>query len=250
MATRRTPPLEGSEERTRRRFARRQWARRWVTWRKVLAGLVVVSLVAAATWLVLFSQVLAVTEVEVEGTDLLSVGEVRRAAAIPDGEQLALVDLAAVQRRVEALAPVRSVDVARAWPDGVRIVVEEREALAVVDLGSRLRGMDRDGVVFRDYATAPADLPRVRVVGNADRDALREAAEVVSALPEDLVALVDHVEVETVDRISLVLRDRRVVVWGSADQSADKAAVLAALLEARRARTYDVSVPGQPFVSG
>ena len=52
------------------------------------------------------------------------------------------------------------------------------------------------------------------------------------------------------DRISLVLRDGRVVVWGSAEQSEDKAAVLAALLRARDAQRYDVSVPGQPVTSG
>jgi cell division protein FtsQ len=55
--------------------------------------------------------------------------------------------------------------------------------------------------------------------------------------------------VQTVDQISLVLRDGRTVVWGSADESGLKAKVLAVLLR-QRAQTYDVSVPGQPTTAG
>ena len=80
----------------------------------------------------------------VGGTDLLSEQDVRRVAAVPEGEPLALVDIAAAQNRVEAMAAVRSADVSREWPDQVRIDVEERVAVAVVELGGRLRGMDSD----------------------------------------------------------------------------------------------------------
>ncbi len=238
-----------SRDRTRRRFARRQWARRWLTWRYVLAFVVAVAAVVSVVWLVFFSSVLAVKTVTVTGTDLLSEEQVRRAAGVPDGEQLAALDTGAMRARVEALAAVQSADVTRRWPDGVVIRVVERQVVAVVDLGGRWRGMDAEGVVFRDYERPPGGVPRVRVLSTADRDALREAAEVVSALPAALSDRVDHVEVETVDRIALVLRDQRRVEWGSAEDSAEKAGVLAALLTAREAKVYDVSVPGQPVTS-
>ena len=61
----------------------------------------------------------------------------------------------------------------------------------------------------------------------------------------EVVELVDYVAVRTVDEITLHLRDGRLVRWGSADQSEEKAAVLLALLD-RKAQTYDVSVPGAP----
>jgi cell division protein FtsQ len=236
-------------ERTRRRFLRRQWARRWGVWRRLGVALLVVAVIATGVWLVWFSSVLGVDRVRVAGAELLSDGAVRDAAGIEAGRPLARVDLGGVRRRVETLAEVRSATVRRQWPDEVLVEVEEREAVAVVDLGGRLRGLDRDGVVFTDYPSPPPGLPRVRVVGELDSEALREAAEVVSALPGELAQLVDHVDVETVDRISLVLRDGRVVVWGSAEQSEDKAAVLDALLRARDAQRYDVSVPGQPVTS-
>lgn len=232
--------------RSRRAFARRQWSRRWLTWRWVLAGLLVVALVIGTGWLFLFSSVLAVASVEVDGEEHLGEAEVREVAAVTEGEPLARVDLSAVRSRVRALALVRDVEVTRQWPDAIHIVVEEREAIAVVDIGGRLRGLDLEGVVFDDFGPA-GDLPRVRTSADAGRDALREAAAVVAALPADLAGDVDHVEVATVDQIELALRDGRTVQWGSADDSELKAEVLTSLL-GQPGSTYDVSVPGQPTV--
>ena len=68
----------------------------------------------------------------------------------------------------------------------------------------------------------------------------------VAALPKGLASRVDHVEVATVDQITLVMRDRREVLWGSAEESALKAEVVDKLLAAQKAPFYDVSVPGNP----
>jgi len=233
--------------RTRRRFARRQWARRWLSLRYVLALVLVVALLGTSIWLVFFSTTLQVKQVRVAGNELLSDARVRERADVPLGEQLALVDLARADARVASLAEVRSVDVTRTWPDGVRIEVVERTAVAVVELGGRLRGLDADGVVFRDYESAPQGMPRIRPGGAAGIDALKEAATVVSALPEDLTGRLDHVEVATVDQITLVLRDQREVLWGSAEESDLKSQVIERLL-AEEGTVYDVSVPGSPTV--
>lgn len=236
-----------TQERTRKRFARRQWARRWLAWKPVVAVVGLVLLVALVVWLVYFSSLLSVKGVEVEGAHHLSAEEIRSAAAVPTGDPLATVDLDRIRARVEALAPVRSADVTRQWPDQVLITVEEREPVAVVEIAGQLRGMDADGVVFRDYAQAPPDLPRVETGSVTGSDALAEAALVVAAMPADLAADVDHVAVATVDEITLELRDGRTVTWGSADDSDLKAVVLADLLAARPdAQSYDVSVPGNP----
>ena len=244
-----TPDVDPGTLRTRRRFARRQWARRWLAWRPVLVVLALLALVVGAVWLVFFSSTLAVTGVRVEGTRDLDPGAVRDAAAVPTGEPLARVDLDRIRSRVEAMAMVSSAEVTRQWPDQVRIEVEEREAVAVVVIGGQVRGMDAEGVVFRSYAKPPPGLPTVRTSSETRRDALEEAALVVESLPGDLATRVDHVEVATIDQISLVLRDGRTVTWGSAEESDAKAEVLTELLRIK-AREYDVSVPGQPRTSG
>jgi cell division protein FtsQ len=231
--------------RSRKRFARRQWRRRWLAWRYVVAAVLVVALVAGGVWLAYFSDVLTVKRVDIEGNDHLTRNQVLKTARVPDGEQLARVDIGAISARLRALAAVRSVDVSRKWPDGVQIVIEERIAVAVIEIGGRLRGLDAEGVVFNEYAKAPPGLPRISSTSSTTPEALKEAATVVSALPKELSAMVDHVEVLTVDQITLVLRDQRIVLWGSSVDSATKAEVLLQLLR-QPAKVYDVSVPGQP----
>jgi cell division protein FtsQ len=235
--------------RSRKRFARRQWARRWLAWRRVVALLLLIALMAGTVWLFYFSDALAVKDVEVHGTRILASDEVREVAAVPSGQPLARVDLDAIRARVEALAEVRDAEVTRTWPDQVLIDVEERVAIAVVEIGGRTRGMDAEGVVFSEYPKPPPGMPQVRTSTETGGDALREAALVVESLPAEISRRVDHVEVATIDQISLVLREGKTVVWGSAEESEAKAEVLAGLLQ-QPARTYDVSVPGQPTTSG
>lgn len=233
----------------RKRFARRQWTRRWLAWRKVLVAVLVLGLLLGAGWLVFFSSVLAVNGVRIEGTRVISPDVVRQAAAVQTGKPLATVDLDAITARVERLPAVKSVDVSRAWPDKVRIDVTERRPVAVVEpqTGGPARAVDAEGVQFRHFAHAPRGLPELRLSDGAGKDALTEAARVAGAMPAGLARKVAFVEVRTVDTISLVLHSGRMVRWGSADGSAAKARVLAVLLK-QKASVYDVRVPGQPII--
>lgn len=232
---------------TRRKFLRRQRARRWLVWRRVLAVLAVAGLVAGAVWLVFFSSVLAVKDAEILGVEVLTKAEVEKVAAVPRGEPLATADLAAVRARVEGLAAVESVEVTRAWPDTVRVAVTERKAVAAVSWDGQWQGLDGHGVLFRTYPDRPEDLPRVNMRAGTPADALVEAAIVVEALPSDILGRVEYVDVGSIDKISLHLSGGAVVNWGSGDESDDKAAVLTVLLE-RPARVYDVTAPGRPTI--
>jgi cell division protein FtsQ len=191
----------------------------------------------AGVYAVWFSTWLAVEDVDVSGAETVEASDIRTRSGIDVGEPMIGVDLDTAERRIGALAVVRSVSVTRQWPHGILVSIEERTPIAVVEIGDRLRGMDEDGVVFRDYKTAPPGLPRVVTTSGTTSDALKEAAEVVSALPQELTLIVDHVQVSSVDKISLVLKDGREVIWGSADESATKAEVLATLLATVQARS-------------
>ena len=230
-----------AERRTRQRFLRRQWARRWMSWRYVVAALLALVALGVGVWLVFFSTQMSVRHVEVRGNEILSDQRVRSIAQVPVGDQLATADLDRPRARVSALAEVESVDVTREWPDTVAITVTERTAVAVVRIGSQWRALDPSGVVFTEYPQPPAHLPRVQASANAGEGALEE-----SQMPAELAARVDHVEVETIDTITLVLRGGRTVHWGSSEQSGVKADVLLKLMEAHPADSYDVSVPGMP----
>ena len=235
------------ELQTRRKFLRRQRARRWLVWRRILAVLAVCGLVAGAVWLVLFSSALAVKGAEVAGTVVLTEAEVVQAADVPSAVPLATADLAAIRARVEGLAAVESVEVSRAWPDRVLIEVTERRAVAVVSWEGEWRGLDESGVIFRRYDEKPTDLPQVNMRASTPIDVLAEAAAVVTSLPAEILAKVEYLDVSSIDSISLRLASGATVNWGSADESEDKAAVLAVLMK-QKARVYDVTAPGRPTI--
>lgn len=247
-------PLKGGgardpETRSRRRFARRQWLRRWLVWRYVIASVLLVVVTVTAIWLVFFSSVLTVKHVEVEGESQLSADQVLSAAKVPMGAHLVQLDLADIRTRVTGLAAVKSVDVSRAWPDGVLIRITERHEVAVVQIGARYQAMDADGVLFKSFVHPPPALPRVVAGPTIGSDALAEAARVIAALPGGLAARVDHVGVRGLGQVTLTMRSGATVIWGSDAQSALKAEVLDQLLT-HPARVYDVSVPGQPVTTG
>ena len=224
-------------------------ARRWVVVRRLLAVLAVVALVVGGVWLVFFSSVLAVHQVEVKGTDVLTVAQVEEAAAVPQDVPLATSDLGAVQARVEELAPVASAEVSRVWPDTIRIEVTERQAVAVVDWEGSWRGLDSEGVLFRTYPERPAALPRLAIRASTPSEALSEAAQVVDAIPAPAARRLDYVQVGSIDDITLHLTGGVTVSWGSADESGHKAEVLALLMEKQQARHYDVTAPGRPTIT-
>ncbi len=233
------------QERMRKAFARRQRARRRMTWRRVLAVVLAVAVVAFGIYAIYFSAWLRAEKVQVSGNTKLSEKQVLRTANVPLGGALATVDLHAIELRLQSLAIVKTVDVSRKWPHDVRIDIQERTPIAVLDRGDRLTNLDADGVAFGKLAQAPDGLPRIKVGDSTNSDALAEGAAVVVALDPAITEIVDYIEVRTIDEIDLHLKDGRLVRWGSSAQAKDKAAVLLPLLE-RKATVYDVSVPGAP----
>ena len=228
-----------------RTFARRRWSQRLRRFRPMLYAALVLLVVGGGTWLVFFSSVVTVREVSVRGNETMSSLRVKAVAKAPIGRQLARVDLAAIQARVESMPAVKSVSVSRSWPHTIAISITERTPVAVVDRGADLQGVDEDGVLFGSYAREPDGLPLIATAPDVRSEALAEAARVVTSLRADIAARVDRVEVESVDRIRLRLAGGRTVMWGSAEDSAQKAAVLAVLLD-QPGDEIDVSVPGRP----
>lgn len=246
------PSSTGPDEETvriaRKDFRRRRNAGRWRRARLLLAALLVLTLLAGAAWLLLASPYVTARDVRVSGLQTVSKARVERAADVPTGTPLARVDLDAVRARVESIASVRRAVVSRSWPHTVRIAVTERTPVAVIDQGSGLQALDSAGVPFGGYRSRPARMPLMRTAPGVKGDALAEGARVIASLPTDLSSRVDRIEVASVDRIRLVLRNGRTVLWGSAEDSAHKAEVLATLLPhvATSVTQIDVTVAGRP----
>ena len=90
-------------------------------------------------------------------------------------------------------------------------------------------------------------LPLLAVSPGADAKATAQAvAEVAASLTPQLLARVASIQAFDPTAITLLLTDQRVVRWGSADRSADKARILPTLL-AQPGSTFDLTDPDQPF---
>jgi cell division protein FtsQ len=228
-----TPRLKARAEAARRE-RRGAWLRR-IGW--AAAGLVPLGLLA---WVLLGSPLLGVHRVIVLGEHRLTAAEVQRAVDVAQGTPLARVDTAAVARRVRALDAVASVSVTRSWPNSLRVAVVERTAAVAVPDGKRFDLLDDSGVHFDTVSVPPRGV--VRLQGTSDADARQAALQVVRSLPLALRRVVWVVRASSPQQVSLVLRGNRVVIWGSADQSSQKAAAALALLKLP-GRTYDVSSP-------
>lgn len=238
--------MTGTSTPTSARFARRQWRRRLLALRPIAVVAAVVAVIGLGVYAAYFSSWLAAESVRVSGERSLSAAEIAAAAHVDLGTPLARIDLGAIEEDVAKLPAVADVSVSRSWPHTVAIEVTERQPLAAVRRDGSWWVMDDEGVVFRRTPHRDQALPVVAVGGDASADALSEAAQVVSALPSDVLDHVRRLTAHSMDSIDLRLTNGRLVRWGSADETERKVQVLAVLLDRVKASVYDVSVPERP----
>jgi cell division protein FtsQ len=225
---------------------RRQRLRRRIL--MVSAAIGAVAVVAGGVWVVYFSPVFAATTVSISGTSILTAADVTAAAQVPLGTPLARLDTGVIANRVKQLKAVADVTVSRSVPHGVKIVVKERTAVYAVSSGSGFDLVDASGVPYTSVVDAPAGLLVATVSGNDER-LRKDVAIVVTALPKALRDRAVLISAGTPDSIVIELSGGGEVVWGSAESSAQKAEVVAALLSVK-ASVYDVSSPSHPTTKG
>lgn len=201
---------------------------------------------AAAGWLTSWRSPIPVREIVVEGGDESSLSGIREAAGIAIGTPIADVDTDSVAARVGSLSGIEKVELELARPWTVVIRVLERHPFAVAAQGNGFLVLDDSGQEIRASAAQPRRLPLVA----ASREQWQSVLSVLAALPDEIRARVQEAKIESDGNVALRLRQGgAVVVWGDARDSARKADVLKALLPLR-AKTYNVSVPDRPAVTG
>ncbi len=211
----------------------------------VIAATVLLAVFGA--WLVAFSSVFGVRTIEVHGAHLLTAARVRAAADIANGTPLVRLDTSAVTTRVEKLAEVESAQVSTSFPSTVVITIEERVPVGYLYRSGHVRLVDHTGEEYRVVDRAPAGLPRLVVAtGARERSTAAAVADVAAALPRSVRRQVKSIEALDPLSITLVLTNDRVVAWGSAERTADKARLLPALLKHHTGHV-DLTDPDQPF---
>lgn len=264
-ATRPRPPRADDDGRSvdPRFQARRDDVARREVRRRLRRALVVVVLVllAGGAWTLLHSSLLSARVVTVSGASHASDAAVVAAAGLANDPPLIDVSPGAAAAGVEQLPWVRRASVVRQWPDGVRITVVDRTAVAVVAEPAPAHGwalLDASGRVLAQVATPPTGL--MQVAGPSPPGApgtsvpgVRGALAVVSTLPPAFVGQVTEVTEGSGATITLHLTSPLTVYLGSTAHLHAKYEDVAALLAGAplaSGEVIDVSAPATPVVRG
>lgn len=265
MSTTRTPtrpprvgpvdgPVTGPHPRIRARqveVARRRGRRRL----RVLTALLAVVCVAVWVGVLLRSPVLDVDRVQVHGAERTPDAALLDAAGIAPGDPMVGADLAAVGERVASLPWVDEVVVRRRWPGTVRIVVTEREPVAIVARSDGWAVVDGTGRVLALGGARPA-LPLIdgtTVVLPGER--LERDQRDVAAVLAGLDGLLDDEVTGALagdDGVEVDLGSGHRVVLGDADELDDKVASALAVREQADPADgcrIDVRVPSAPVLT-
>ncbi|ANN16392.1 cell division protein FtsQ [Amycolatopsis orientalis] len=231
--------------RTTRPVRRKEMRRRWVA---LLSVLTVVALV----YLLWFSSMLGVRQVDVVGANSVPADQIRATAAVPDQKPMLRLDTDEIRDRVAQMPGIATVDVSRSWPGTLEITVTERAAIAFFDSGPGGDGVhlvDGGGVVFKTLKERPAGLPELKLMSvSADDPVTRAVTGVLGVIPQQLLKQVTTATAKTPGSVEFTLADGKTVRWGTSADTERKAKVLAALLT-REGKVFDVSAPDLPTVS-
>ncbi|MDR7084059.1 cell division protein FtsQ [Arthrobacter ginsengisoli] len=210
-------------------------------------------LVAAIIAAAVYSPVLALQTVTVQGTKLLTADQVRAALAPLQGKPLPQISDGDVTALLQPLVQVKHVTTQARPPSTLQVTVTERVPVALVRQGNAHQLVDADGVLLSDAADPASTLLPVIDGGGGTlpQDLFHAITEVLGALPADVLARLSNASAKSVDAVELKLVDGQTIVWGNAGEKELKAKVLAALLKApadpkNPVRIYDVSVPRHP----
>lgn len=232
-----------------RRFTRRSRHRRlgWVVALSVLA------LVAGLLSVAVYSPLLALRTVTIEGNSKVSADDVRGAIEDQMGTPLALLNYDALKYKLEAYPLIRSFSTEVVPPSTLKIHIVERAPMGVVSSQAGFQIIDPAGVVLESVLRRPEGIPLIDLGGQGtDSVAFSSVVDVMLALPETIRIRVDIIRASSKDDVQLVLLGAgQRVKWGSSERSALKARVLEELMATQKPDAhveFDVSAPLSPVV--
>jgi cell division protein FtsQ len=228
-----------------RRFTKRSRRRR-VTWAVVVGALLAL---VAVVGVGAYSPLMALRDVRIEGAQRIPAADVQAAFADVVGTPLPLIDSSEVHAALARFPLIETYSTETVPPGTLVVRIVERTPVGVIDTGSGLELVDAAGVVIDRPDTLPAGQPLIQVDGGVADEGFRAVAAVVRSLPADVRGQLTGATAATADDVRLELAGGASVVWGSAEDSALKATVLASLMRAAPPDTvsqYDVSAPSSP----
>nr|WP_231715028.1 FtsQ-type POTRA domain-containing protein [Arthrobacter gengyunqii] len=222
--------------------------RRWL----IISAVSVFVLLGAFLAFLFLSPALALKTVTVQGNSLLPTEQVQRALQPLVGRPLTTIADDDVAGLLADRPEVADVDVVALPPSEIVVTITERVPVAVLQTGDVLSLIDQDGLVIGTAANqAEARLPLIDGGSEAVNSAVfSTVTSVLSVLPENVLAQLDHASASSIDSVELKLLNGQTVFWGSAESNVAKARALEALLlmppKEPPIGVFDVSTPTAP----
>jgi cell division protein FtsQ len=219
----------------------------------ILAACIVAALVAGLLAAAVYSPLFAIQTVSVDGTKMLTPGQVQELLKPLHGKPLPQVNDDEVKQLLQPLVQVKDVTTEARPPSVLVVHIHERTPVALVKQGEVFQLVDVDGVQL-GTTQDPGSIQLPVIDGGAGvigKDLFKAITGVLAALPADVLARLSDASAKSVDAVELKLVDGQTIVWGNAGEKELKAKVLAALLKApadpkNPVQVYDVSVPRHP----
>ncbi len=239
------------ERREVRRFTRRSRHRR-LGWGIALS---IVALVGGLLVVAVYSPLLALRTVTVDGNSKVGNDAIQGAIREQMGTPLALLDYESLKSKLDVYPLIRSFSTEIVPPSTLKIHIVERAPIGVVSSPAGFQVIDPAGVVLESVLRRPEGIPLLDLGGKGtDSVAFSSVVDVMLALPESIRSRVDIVQATSKDDVRLVLVDAgQRVKWGSSERSALKARVLQELIATQEPNArveFDVSAPLSPVVRG
>ena len=185
------------------------------------------------------SQLFEIKKVEVVGATQIPYEDVVSLAAIEDGETLLRIDGGALVGRLKTSPWVEDARVSRRIPSTLRITIDERVPVAVVDTGMTFWFVDGEYRVLSESIPSSATvLPVIRDIPGftaepgtiSDSDVLRNAVQVLGGISSELRATVRTVAAPSVHETTLLTSSGVEVMIGEATRLAEKSALVADII--------------------
>ncbi|QYM76392.1 FtsQ-type POTRA domain-containing protein [Leucobacter luti] len=242
-AARQADPVRAAERRVREagkqrkaRFRRERQRFTLAARRRRRTWLIVISAVAALALFVVvgvFTPLMAVREVNIEGASAVNAEEVGAALARFEGVPLALVEDRDVHRALEPFPLIQRYAVERTPPHTMTVRIEERVPVVSLPSAGGVGLYDAAGVLLGSAEAAPAGVPLGSgSLTDRSSDAFRSASRALRDMPAELRAQITSVTASSGQDVTFVLSSGVQVLWGDSDQTRRKSTVLTSMLAA------------------
>ncbi|QIK64445.1 FtsQ-type POTRA domain-containing protein [Leucobacter viscericola] len=238
--------VKSQQKRESRRFSAHTRRRR----RNWFIALGTVAALALFVAVGVFTPLMAVRDVQIEGATSVKVEDLQKALSDFRGVPLALVQDSAIRDALEPFPGIERYSMEVIPPSTLKVRIEERVPVLSIEKGGAFQLYDAAGVMLGTAEAPPAGVPLASGPASDKKSkAFAASARVLRDMPAELRAQVVSITASSGQDVTLKLASGVEVMWGDAELSKKKAVVLTSMLGAlgdRAVTRIDVSSTEAP----